>query len=212
VEPVGWLVWVATGSEDTAAIPETVRAAVFEAVQASQADLVAEWPDHFRNSLDLMADSCAVSPDCHDAYGDISAVLNELVEQLDAQPVDVEVFGYTVRMDGAALTDAVRRAFFDTQTIPRLPFLLTSAADGNLVPLAICNTSSGDMDLPFNFTSTLEYEIRAGALQPDPTYSWGMHWSVHSRDYYSVTDQDAVIAARGTPAVCPPHASGPFVA
>jgi len=154
--------------------PETVRAAVFNSVQAPQADLAAEWPDHFRNSLDLLIEGCAVSTDCRAAYGDIGAVLNDLVERLDAEPVDVEIRGNTIRMDGAALAATVHDVLFDTQTIPRLPFLLTAAADGDLVPLA---------------------EIRTGWLNPNPTFSWGMHMSVHCRDYYSATDQDAMNAA-----------------
>lgn len=154
--------------------PETVRAAVFDSVQAPQADLAAEWPDHFRNSLDLLIEGCAASTDCHAAYGDIGAVLNDLVERLDAEPVDVEIRGNTIRMDGAALAATMLHALFDTQTIPRLPLLLTAAADGDLVPLA---------------------EIRAGALNANPTFSAGMNWSVHCRDYLSVTDQDAMNAA-----------------
>lgn len=154
--------------------PETVRAAVLNSVQAPQADLVAEWPDHLRHAVDLVAASCAASTDCHDAYPDIGTVLTELVEELEAHPVDVEVGGNTVRMDAAALVDTVRGALFDTETIPRLPFMLTSAADGNLLPLA---------------------EIRASAGTPNPTFSWGMHWSVHCRDYWSVTNQDATNAA-----------------
>jgi pimeloyl-ACP methyl ester carboxylesterase len=154
--------------------PETVRAAVFDSVQAPQADLVAEWPDHLRSSVDLLAETCAASPDCHNAYGDSSALLTELVEQLDTQPVDVEVRGNTIRMDGAALVDAVRDALSDTQIIPSLPLYIAAAAEGDLVPLA---------------------EIRAGAGIPDPTFSLGMHWSIHCRDYWSVTDRDTLNAA-----------------
>lgn len=154
--------------------PETVRAAVFDAVPAPQADLLAEWPDHLRNSVDLMAQSCANSPDCADAYGDISILLTELVEQLDARPVDVEVRGNIIRLDGFALVDAVRSALHVTELIPRLPLYIAAATRGDLVPLA---------------------EIRAGDRTPDPTFSYGMHWSVFCRDHWSVTDQDAMNAA-----------------
>jgi pimeloyl-ACP methyl ester carboxylesterase len=154
--------------------PDTVRAAVFDSVQAPQADVLAEWPDHLRDSVDLLAESCAASPDCHSAYGDISALLNELVEQLDAQPIDVEVRGNTIRMDGAALVDGVRDALSNTEIIPRLPLYIAAAAEGDLVPLA---------------------EIRASAGTPDPTFSPGMHWSIDCRDYWSVTDQDTLKAA-----------------
>jgi pimeloyl-ACP methyl ester carboxylesterase len=154
--------------------PETARAAVFDSVSAPQADLVAEWPDHLRHAVDLMTASCASAPDCRDAYGDIGAVLTTLVEQLDAQPVDLDVGERRVRMDGAALVDAVRNALFDTEVIPRLPFMLKKAADGDLVPLA---------------------EIRSSVGTPSPTFSPGMHWSVHCRDYFSATDQDALNAA-----------------
>lgn len=154
--------------------PGTVRAAVFDAVSAPQADLVAEWPDHLRHAVDLMATSCASAPDCGNAYGDIGALLTRLVEELDAQPVDIAVEGTTVRMDGAALVDVVRSALLDTQVIPKLPSMLKAAADGNLVPLA---------------------EIRSSVGTPSPTFSPGMHWSVHCRDHYSATDQDALNAA-----------------
>jgi pimeloyl-ACP methyl ester carboxylesterase len=154
--------------------PETARAAVFDAVPAPQADLAAEWPDHLRNSVDLLAESCAASPGCQQAYGDISAMLTELVEELDAQPVDVEVRGNIVRMDGAALADTVRDALHVTELIPRLPLYIAAATEGDLVPLA---------------------EIRAGNLNPDPTMSWGMHLSVQCRDHWSVTNRDAMNAA-----------------
>jgi pimeloyl-ACP methyl ester carboxylesterase len=154
--------------------PENVRAAVFSEVVDPAADLAAEWPDHFRNSLDLLVEGCAASPDCHDAFSDIGSVLTGLVEELDAEPVDVEVFGYTVRMDGAALADTVRDALHTSGNIRRLPLLLNSAAEGNLVPLA---------------------EIRADQRKPAPAISWGMYWSVYCRDYYSVTDQEAMAAA-----------------
>jgi pimeloyl-ACP methyl ester carboxylesterase len=154
---------------------ESVRAAVFDAVQAPQADLLADWPDHFRDAVDLLAESCAASRACYDAYGDISAVHDELVAQLDAEPVDVEVRGTTVRMDGAALVTTVRDALSETETLHRIPFLLTAAANGDLIPLA---------------------EIRAERWgQPDPTFSAGMHLSVQCRDHYSATDQDAIAAA-----------------
>jgi pimeloyl-ACP methyl ester carboxylesterase len=155
--------------------PESVRAAVFDAVPAPQADPLAEWPDHFRHAVDLLAEGCAASTDCHDAYGDISAVLKKLVEQLDAEPVDVEIRGTTVHMDGAALATTVQDALGETETLPRLPFLLAAAAEGDLVPLT---------------------EVRANNWgQPDPTFSVGMNRSVHCRDHYSVTDQDAMAAA-----------------
>lgn len=155
--------------------PESVRAAVLDAVSAPQADPAAEWPDHFRHAVDLLAESCAASTDCNNAYGDISVVLDKLVEELDAQPVDVDIHGTTVRMDGFALAATVRDALTETETIPNLPFLLTAAADGDLVPLA---------------------EIRASHWGAhDPTLSDGMNWSVHCRDHYSVTDQDAMAAA-----------------
>jgi pimeloyl-ACP methyl ester carboxylesterase len=156
--------------------PENVRAAVFDAVVAPQADLAAEWPDHLRNAVDLLAESCAASTDCHDAYGDIGAVVNELAEELDARPVDVDVLGDTVRMDGAAVANTVLDALAGTQNIRRLPLLLTAAADGNLVPLA---------------------EIRAAnwGASGRSLFSDGMYWSVQCRDHYSVTDQDAMNAA-----------------
>lgn len=155
--------------------PESVRAAVFNAVVAPQADLLAEWPDHFRHAVDLLAESCAASTDCYDAYGDISTVLDELVKQLDAEPVDVDIRGNIVRMDGAALATTVRDALANTQDIHRLPYLLTTAAEGDLVPLAQIRVSEWG--------------------QPDPTYSDGMHLSVQCRDHFSVTDQDAMAAA-----------------
>jgi pimeloyl-ACP methyl ester carboxylesterase len=152
--------------------PETVRAAVFGSISPPQADLAAEWPDHHRRAVDLLIESCAASTDCYEAFGDLRALINELVEGLDTSPVDVEVLGSTVRMDGAALARTVFEALYSTRHIRELPFLLSTAADGDLVRLA---------------------EIRARNY--DPTFSWGMYWSVHCRDYYSVTDYDAMTAA-----------------
>lgn len=152
--------------------PETVRAAVFGSVDAPQADLMAEWPDHHRSAVDLLTESCAASTDCNDAYGDIGLVLNELVEELDAVPVDVEFRGEIVRMDGATLARTVLEALSSTELIAELPYLLSAAAEGNLIPFA-------------------EFRV----ANDDPTFSDGMFWSVQCRDNFSVTDQDAMTAA-----------------
>jgi hypothetical protein len=94
-------------------------------------------------------------------------VLNKLVEQLQTEPVVVEVGRNIVRMDGASLARSVFPALFSTQLVAELPWLLVDAAEGNLVPLA---------------------EIRVASSRP--TESEGMFWSANCRDYFSVSDED----------------------
>lgn len=121
--------------------PDRIRAAVVDSALPGGVDVVASWPNVRREKLDALYAACASDPACHDRFGDLDAVLNDLLGDLDRTPRTVDDVpgpntNYSVVIDGDRALLATLIALGDTDAIAELPSLLTAASQGDVDGLA----------------------------------------------------------------------------
>lgn len=119
--------------------PEIVRSAVLDSVVPIDVGLYQEVSS--AASLQVLFDGCAADPACSTAYPDLKAVFYDLVEQLDAEPVVVEIPDprtgriYAIEVNGARFASAAVWALSSSYTIPLIPQAIYQARDGNYEPV-----------------------------------------------------------------------------
>ncbi|MGD9099869.1 MAG: alpha/beta hydrolase, partial [Anaerolineae bacterium] len=120
--------------------PAIVRSAVLDSVVPFQIKLYNEVAARGNVALRVLFDACAADPECHAAYPDLERVFHDLVAQLDAAPVTVEVTNpfdeqtHDVAVNGSAFSNAALWAL-------RWPDYIS------LVPQAIYQVHDGDYSL-----------------------------------------------------------------
>ena len=124
--------------------PEIVRSAVLDSVLPLEVKLYDEGAVGNDHMLDRLFDDCAADPACHAAYPDLETVFYDLVEQLDVEPLTVEVTSPLagqfddVIVDGAKLTSAVMWALHSSSYIPLVPQAIYDIHDGDYSYLGHC--------------------------------------------------------------------------
>jgi pimeloyl-ACP methyl ester carboxylesterase len=120
--------------------PEIVRSAVLDSVAPIDVSLYREASNDA--ALQVLFDGCAADPACNEAYPDLETVFYDLVAQLDAEPIIVEVSNplggepFRAPVNGAMLTTAAVEALASTHTIPLVPKTIYEIRDGNYESLA----------------------------------------------------------------------------
>jgi pimeloyl-ACP methyl ester carboxylesterase len=115
--------------------PEIVRSAVLDSVVPIDVSLYQEISSEA--SLQVLFDGCAADSACSAAYPDLEAVFYDLVEQLDAEPVVVEISdprtarSYAIEVNGARFASAAVWALSSSYAIPLIPQAIYQARDGN---------------------------------------------------------------------------------
>ena len=126
--------------------PEIVRSAVLDSVLPLEVKLYNEGAVESDHVLDMLFDDCAADPACNAAYPDLKTVFYDLVEQLDVEPLTVEVTSSLVEqfddvmVDGAKLTGAVMWALHSSSYIPLVPQAIYDIQDDDYSYLGYCLT------------------------------------------------------------------------
>jgi pimeloyl-ACP methyl ester carboxylesterase len=153
--------------------PEIVRSVVLDSVVPIDVSVYAEVSND--TALQVLFDGCKADPACNAAYPDLEAVFYDLVAQLGAEPIMVEVSNplgeetFRVPVNGALFTTAAVEALNSTYTIALVPQAIYQVRDGNyenlayalLIPLAAYDTLSLGMMISvecheYVYTSTPE--------------------------------------------------------
>jgi len=115
--------------------PEIVRSTVLDSVVPIDVSVYEEVSSDA--ALGVLFDGCAADPACSAAYPDLETVFYDLVEQLDAEPLIVEIPDpftgecYAIEVNGARFASAAVWGLSSSYTIPLIPQAIYQARDGN---------------------------------------------------------------------------------
>ncbi len=122
--------------------PENVRTAVLDGVVPPGWVLGASVRGDAQRALDLIFSRCAADEACHEAFPQLNQEFNELLQQLETQPVEVTLPDPTTGVETTVTVTAeiagamVRLISYSSELSALLPWLVHSAAQGDLRPLA----------------------------------------------------------------------------
>ncbi|MGQ9909932.1 MAG: alpha/beta fold hydrolase [Candidatus Flexifilum sp.] len=143
--------------------PRGLRSVILDAVVPRDLDFNQRAVDFGWRAFNRLAAACATDAACAEANPDLLETLLDLIERVNAEPVDVPftnpASGETImiKLEGSRLATAVFNSLYDTAGLTRLPGQITAAAQ------------QGDFAWA---AQTL------GALL-DPGFSMGMNWAVN---------------------------------
>ncbi|NIM92372.1 MAG: alpha/beta fold hydrolase [Anaerolineales bacterium] len=110
--------------------PETLRSVVLDSVVPLELDLLGTDAISADQSLNLVFERCAEERRCSEAFPDLETTLGELFEQLDSNPIIVQVSHlftnetYDVLVNGEVLGASVVEALYYYETLIYLPKLI----------------------------------------------------------------------------------------
>lgn len=121
--------------------PEFVRSAILDSVVPVEIQLFDQNANGSGDVLESLFESCQNDPDCSAAYPDLERVYNSTVEQLNEQPLILDVpvdQNRTIEkvIDGAGFQSAVVDMFRSPQTISTIPRLIYRTQNGDHSSLA----------------------------------------------------------------------------
>jgi pimeloyl-ACP methyl ester carboxylesterase len=167
--------------------PETVRAAVLDAVYPLQANFHTGVFSTFNDALARLSAGCAADAACNAAYPDLQGAFARVVTRLNAEPAVLPILNLEsgepidyLPFTGVDLTVIVFQLMYITPVIPFLPALIGEADQGNYGPLA-------------NLTSALF----SGQLPGDvPLVSQGMQVAVQCNEDATFASPREFVTAR----------------
>jgi pimeloyl-ACP methyl ester carboxylesterase len=104
-----------------------VRAVVLDAPVAPDIATWAEQARNFEAGLRALSAECAQTEACNGRYPAIDQQLLTAAQQLDAQPLSVDLGFAVIALDGAAMLGAVDLALYRRETYPALPLIIDAA-------------------------------------------------------------------------------------
>jgi pimeloyl-ACP methyl ester carboxylesterase len=122
--------------------PKGIRSVILDSVVPLQIDNFASFGACNQHALDVLFQNCAAYPYCSRYYPDLEQVLNNLIAQLDAEPIMVRVYdrqqeqSYDILVDGNAFTSLIVELLHITEAIPMLPKLIYDTHQGEYQDLA----------------------------------------------------------------------------
>lgn len=142
--------------------PEGLRSVILDSVVPPQINFITRAPQTQARSFQMVFQNCAADAECARAYPNLEQVFYELVDDLNANPVTINLTDpetqdqYEALLDGDSLMGAVFQMLYITDAIP-------------LVPGVIYDARAGD----FTFLSQI-----LGLVVFDRTMSMGMYYTV----------------------------------
>lgn len=157
--------------------PEGVRSVILDSVVPPQADQISEAISNIDTSLQSFFVTCQQDPICHQAYPELENLLFDLVEALNAHPVQVPVANlltgkqYNAVLDGNGFLGVVIKSLYSAEILPMVPMMVYETAQGNFTKLS---------------------SLRSNFLTNTAFLSSGMYYSVLCHDEAPFSDLDTV--------------------
>jgi pimeloyl-ACP methyl ester carboxylesterase len=115
--------------------PQTVRSVVLDSTLPLQVNLYTALAPNAARSFQVLFDNCASEPVCSQTYPDLEKTFYELVDQLNASPLTVQVHAgggvYPVRVDGDLLVDVLFTGLYNPYVISYMPEMIADIRRGN---------------------------------------------------------------------------------
>ncbi len=160
--------------------PEGIRSVILDSTYSPQEDLVTGTPANLVRAFEELWAGCAADPACADAYPDLEDRFWALRDQLDTEPLFVEITDVLTQeeheaiINGDTLIGAFFQGLYSADTIPVLPKVVADLEQGDTDSLAVLLTNN----------------LANGAF-----FSWGMHLSVECNEEVPFADEAAVAVA-----------------
>lgn len=117
--------------------PQGIRSVILDSVYPPEVDAYEEEPLNGVRAFEALLDDCAADAACNNAFPNLDQTLYGLLDDLDANPVEFTVVDpwtdeeVEVSLDGVELAAQLFQSFYDTATIPWIPYALDQMAQGN---------------------------------------------------------------------------------
>ena len=115
--------------------PEGVRSAILVSVYPPKADKYAELAANGERALNLIFERCAANADCNQVYPNLKDTFYNLVDQLDSEPVSIQLAppttsdAYEFVVNGDRLINIFFDLLYQTNQLPKLPWLIYQLQD-----------------------------------------------------------------------------------
>jgi pimeloyl-ACP methyl ester carboxylesterase len=110
--------------------PEGIRSVILDSVFPPQANLYSTVSLSADRVLSRMFEDCAAQPECYQEYPDLEATFFQLVDDLNANPINVELSHGAVPITGSMFMDALVFSFFSVEDIALAPRRIELARQG----------------------------------------------------------------------------------
>ncbi|MCA9933067.1 MAG: alpha/beta fold hydrolase [Ardenticatenaceae bacterium] len=142
--------------------PEGIRSVILDSTYPLSADLNTEVTANAARAFNVFFTGCAIDPACDAAYPNLETTFYDLVDQLDAEPITVQVVNYfeggryDAVIQGDDLIGVLFQSLYSAELIPILPQLIYEVKDGNVQNLGTLLSSfmlnSEFMSLGMNYS------------------------------------------------------------
>ena len=149
--------------------PDGIRTATIDSVYPPTRDLSVEVAVNAQAAFDNLFERCAQSLECDAKYPDLAQRWEDLVDELEADPVTVEAeglitddIGGEVLIDGDTLIGAMFQMLYISDLVPLLPAIIAQLEDGD-----------------FDYFASVAIELGYGSAEG---ISEGMYYSVQCQE------------------------------
>jgi pimeloyl-ACP methyl ester carboxylesterase len=115
--------------------PEAVRSAVLDSVYPLQVNLYTALAPNSNRAFDVFFDRCLADPACNASYPDLRNVFYRLVDQLNANPVFLNLYAggaeQSVRVDGGLLIDVLFVGLYNPAVTRSMPQMIYDVLRGD---------------------------------------------------------------------------------
>jgi len=151
--------------------PATVRSMAIDGILPLQADLIADGVPSMAGSLEAVSAACQAQADCAETYGDVDENLFRAVDELEANPVELES---GVMLSGGLALSVIMQLLYSAKVLPYIPALVAG--------------------LRVKDFSLFEQMLSGG--EEGPSFAVAMYYAVTCQDEAPFTSRATVDAAR----------------
>ena len=116
--------------------PDHIESAILDSVYPPQVIGAYNDANALGPVLDRLFEACARDADCAEAYPDLGARLMRVMQQLEREPVTIEIANMSgfepvyVRVDHRMFMDVLREEMYQIARLPNLPMLISGVSNG----------------------------------------------------------------------------------
>jgi len=144
--------------------PEGIRSVILDSVYPPQVSLYSTVSLSVDRVFSLLFESCAADPDCSQKYPDFEETFYQLVDDLNASPVNVQLSRGTVPLNGDLFMEALYWSFYSMYDIGLAPGRIYFARQGTFTGLnswieSIFSDSGTFMAMGFEWSMMCNEEV-----------------------------------------------------
>ena len=144
--------------------PEGVRSVILDSVFPPQVNLYSTVSLSVNRVFSLMFEDCVAQPGCSQKYPDLKETFFQVIDDLNASPVSLELSRGSILVDGGMFMEAVYLSFYSIDDIALAPRRIDSAKQGDFDELkpwleSILTDSGNFMAMGFEWSMMCNEEV-----------------------------------------------------